>query len=82
MNSQITTRFDKPLKIFKALLAAWGILFQFVIIIGIFVGAYFGLTYLNIPILNTIMYIVTLVVAGLSVLAMIFRVVDYLLEME
>ncbi len=75
-------RINKPINFFKAFIAAWAILFQFAIIIAVFVGLYFGLAFLAIPILSTILYWVALVVAGLSLLAMIFRIVDYLLELE
>ncbi len=75
-------RINKPLKLFQSLIATWKILFTFAIIIAVFVGLYFGLAFLAIPILSTILYWVALVVAGLSVLAMIFRVIDYLLELE
>jgi hypothetical protein len=77
-------RINKPLKIFQALIATWKILFTFAIIIAIFVGLYFGLAFLPtpIPLLNTILYWVALAISALSLLAMIFRVIDYLLELE
>ena len=72
----------KPLGFIKAIIAAWGILFQYAIIILIFVGIYFGLTYLGVAIVNLILIIVAAVVGGISLLGMIFRVIGYLLELE
>ncbi|MCE7748550.1 MAG: hypothetical protein GPJ51_09125 [Candidatus Heimdallarchaeota archaeon] len=75
-------RIAKPLSIIKALITAWAILFQFAIIIAVFVGLYFGLTYLGVAIVNTILLAVAGAIAGISILGMIFRIVDYLLELE
>ncbi|MHA1668142.1 MAG: hypothetical protein ACTSUR_05745 [Candidatus Heimdallarchaeaceae archaeon] len=75
-------RIAKPLNFIKAFFGAWGILFQFALLIIIVAGAYYGLTYVGVHLLDLIMIIVTAVVAGISFLAMIFRVIDYLLELE
>ncbi|MHA1199400.1 MAG: hypothetical protein ACTSQF_08750 [Candidatus Heimdallarchaeaceae archaeon] len=75
-------RIGKPVGFFKAFLAAWAILFTFVVVTAIFGGAYYGFTFLGVPLLDTILFWVTVAVGGLSVFAMIFRSVDYLLELE
>ena len=75
-------RIGKPLGFFKAFLSSWGILFTYVLIAAIFFGAWFGLTYLNIDLLDTIMFWVAVGFSALSIIALIFRTVDYLLELE
>ena len=75
-------RIAKPLGFVKAFLGAWGILFTYVIIAGIFFGAWFGLSYLGIDLLSTILWWVAIGIGALSIVAMIFRVIDYLLELE
>jgi len=75
-------RIAKPLGFFKSFLSAWGILFTYVILSAIFFGAWYGFTYLNIDLLDTILFWVAVGIAGLSLIAMIFRTVDYLLELE
>lgn len=72
----------KPLGFFKAFISAWGILFTYVILTALFFGAYYGFTYLNVPLLDTILFWVAVAIGGLSIIAMIFRVIDYLLELE
>ncbi len=75
-------RIAKLLSIIKALIAAWGILLQFAIIIAFFVGIYFALVYAGVPILNVILLAGAGAVAGISILGMIFRVIDYSLGLE
>ncbi len=75
-------RIGKPVGFIKAFIGAWGILFSFVIVTAIFAGAYYGFTYLNIPLLDTILFWVAVGIGGLSIFAMVFRVIDYLLELE
>ncbi|MCE7743032.1 MAG: hypothetical protein GOP50_11340 [Candidatus Heimdallarchaeota archaeon] len=75
-------RIGKPVGFFKAFLVAWGILFTFVIVAAVFFGAYYGFTYLGVPLLDTILFWVAVAFGGLSIFAMIFRSVDYLLELE
>jgi hypothetical protein len=75
-------RINKPLGFFKAYLGSWGILFTYVIIAGIFFGAWFGLAFLEIDLLTEILWWVAIGFSGLSLVAMIFRTVDYLLELE
>ena len=75
-------RIAQPLKIFKAYIATWKILFQFAIVIAIFGGIYFGITYAGIAVLTLVVGIICAIGAGITPLAMIFRVVDYLLELE
>ena len=75
-------RIGKPLGFFKAYLSSWGILFTYVLISAIFFGAWYGFTYLNIELLSTILFWVAVGFSGLSFVALIFRTVDYLLELE
>lgn len=75
-------KIGKPLGFFKAFLSSWGILFTYVLIAAIFFGAWFGFTYLGIPLLNTILFWVAVGFSALSFVALIFRTVDYLLELE
>lgn len=75
-------RIAQPLKIFKAYIATWKILLQFAIVIAIFGGIYFGITYAGIAMLTLIVGIICAIGVGITPLAMIFRVVDYLLELE
>ncbi|MBA7519757.1 hypothetical protein ES705_11844 [subsurface metagenome] len=75
-------RIAKPLGFFKAYTATWKILFQFAIVIVIFGGIYFGITYVNNPTVVLVVGIICGIVAVITPLAMIFRVVDFLLELE
>ena len=75
-------RIAKPLSIAKAYLSTWGILLQFAIIIVIFGGLYFGISYVNNTTVTLVVGIVCAVICGLTPLAMIFRTVDFLLELE
>ena len=75
-------RIAQPLKFFKAYIATWKILFQFAIVIAIFGGIYIGVTYAGIATLSLVVGIICAIGAGITPIAMIFRVVDYLLELE
>ena len=75
-------RIAKPVGFFKAFISSWGILFTYVILTAVFFGAYYGFTYLSVPLLDTILFWVAVVIGALSIVAMIFRVIDYLLELE
>jgi len=75
-------RIAKPLSFMKAYIDTWGILLQFAIILAIFGGLYFGISYLNNDIATLIVGIISAIVAALSPLAMIFKTIDFLLELE
>ncbi|MCK4971879.1 MAG: hypothetical protein KAS52_01050 [Candidatus Heimdallarchaeota archaeon] len=73
----------KPVSFFKGFLGAWGILFTYVILLAILGAIYFviGMYVTNVLVVN-IVSIVIYVLAAFVPLAMVFRVIDYLLELE
>lgn len=73
----------KPVSFFKGFLGAWGILFTYVILLAILGAIYFliGMYVTNALAVN-IVSIVIYVLTGFVPLAMVFRVIDYLLELE
>lgn len=75
-------RIAKPLKMGKAYLDTWGILLSFALIAVIFGGLYFGLSYLENTTINYVFGIIAAVIAVFTPVAMVFRAVDFLLELE
>jgi len=76
-------RIAKPINFFKGFLGAWGILFTYAILLVILGAIYFviGMYVTNVLVVN-IVSIVIYVLAVIVPLAMVFRVIDYLLELE
>lgn len=76
-------RIAKPVSFFKAFLGAWGILFTYAILLAVLAAIYVVIgMYVNVELVVTIVSIVIYVLAGFIPLAMVFRVIDYLLELE
>ena len=75
-------RIAKPLSFVKAYTGTWTILFQFAIIVVVFGGIFYGVTFAQIPTLTLVVGIICGVVAAITPLAMILRVNDFLLELE
>ena len=73
----------KPVSFFKAFLGSWTILFTYAILLVILGAIYFliGMYVENVIVVN-IVSIVIYVLAAFIPLAMVFRVIDYLLELE
>jgi hypothetical protein len=76
-------RIAKPVSFFKGFLGAWAILFTYAILLVILGAIYFviGMYVTNVLVVN-IVSIVIYVLAAFVPLAMVFRVIDYLLELE
>lgn len=73
----------KPVSFFKGFIGAWGILFTYVILLAILGTIYFLIgMYVTNVLAVTIVSIIIYVLAVFVPLAMIFRVIDYLLELE
>ena len=77
-------RIAKPVSFFKGFLGSWGILFTYAIVLAILGVIYFliGKFVTSNDLLVNIVSIVIYVLAAVVPLAMIFRVIDYLLELE
>jgi hypothetical protein len=73
----------KPVSFFKGFLGSWAILFTYAILLVILGAIYFviGMYVTNVLVVN-IVSIVIYVLAAFVPLAMVFRVIDYLLELE
>lgn len=76
-------RIAKPVSFFKGFLGAWGILFTYVILLAILGAIYFliGMYVTNALAVTIVSYILYVLMAFVP-LAMVFRVIDYLLELE